>query len=136
MFNSPTLSNRKELIHREGRPWVINSPCYHNKELASLEQTAIDEVVPKSVAGLSFPAATFKQSCSVLILLKGVYDEEIQICAEVSCVQVKTQADWMLLYVVPTGRYVVPAGKVIIIVSPGRLSLVPTGRILSPGRVK
>ncbi|GKC15774.1 hypothetical protein Tco_1012556 [Tanacetum coccineum] len=29
--------------------------------------------------------------------------------------------------------YVVPAGKVIIIVSTGRLSLVPTGRILSPG---
>ncbi|GJT05344.1 hypothetical protein Tco_0839806 [Tanacetum coccineum] len=29
--------------------------------------------------------------------------------------------------------YVVPAGKVIIIVSPGRLSLVPTGRVLSPG---
>ncbi|GJU17169.1 putative reverse transcriptase domain, reverse transcriptase zinc-binding domain protein [Tanacetum coccineum] len=29
-----------------------------------------------------------------------------------------------------------PAGKVIIIVSPGRLSLVPTGRVLSPGRVK
>ncbi|GKD66194.1 hypothetical protein Tco_1308302 [Tanacetum coccineum] len=29
--------------------------------------------------------------------------------------------------------YVVPAGKIIIIVSPGRLSLVPTGRVLSPG---
>ncbi|GJR98352.1 hypothetical protein Tco_0270526 [Tanacetum coccineum] len=38
--------------------------------------------------------------------------------------------------VVSTGRYVVPASKVIIIVSTGRLSLVPTGRILSPGRVK
>ncbi|GJU20787.1 putative ribonuclease H-like domain-containing protein [Tanacetum coccineum] len=38
--------------------------------------------------------------------------------------------------VVPTGRYVVFAGKVINIVSPGRLSLVPTGRVLSPGRVK
>ncbi|GKG56601.1 hypothetical protein Tco_0579925, partial [Tanacetum coccineum] len=38
--------------------------------------------------------------------------------------------------VVPTDRYVVPAGKVIIIVSPSRLNLVPTGRILSPGRVK
>ncbi|GJY71787.1 hypothetical protein Tco_0475490 [Tanacetum coccineum] len=38
--------------------------------------------------------------------------------------------------VVPTGRYVVPAGKVIIRVSTGRLSLVPTGRILSPGRAK
>ncbi|GKF89405.1 hypothetical protein Tco_0263368 [Tanacetum coccineum] len=32
--------------------------------------------------------------------------------------------------------YVVPVGKVIIIVSPGRLSPVPTGRVLSPGRVK
>ncbi|GJV89941.1 putative ribonuclease H-like domain-containing protein [Tanacetum coccineum] len=45
--------------------------------------------------------------------------------------------DWSLpfevMYVVPTGRYVVPASKVIIIVSPGRLSLVPTGRVLSPG---
>ncbi|GJS67845.1 hypothetical protein Tco_0682410 [Tanacetum coccineum] len=30
------------------------------------------------------------------------------------------------------GKYLVPAGKVIIIVSPGRLSLVPTGRVLSP----
>ncbi|GJZ31013.1 hypothetical protein Tco_0576060 [Tanacetum coccineum] len=30
-------------------------------------------------------------------------------------------------------RNIFPAGKVIIIVSPGRLSLVPTGRILSPG---
>ncbi|GJT30286.1 hypothetical protein Tco_0910561 [Tanacetum coccineum] len=38
--------------------------------------------------------------------------------------------------VVPAGRYVVPAGKVIIIVSPDRLNLVPTGRVLSPGRVK
>ncbi|GKD17839.1 hypothetical protein Tco_1206997 [Tanacetum coccineum] len=34
--------------------------------------------------------------------------------------------------VVPTGRYKVLAGKVIIIVSTGRLSLVPTGRVLSP----
>ncbi|GKD35751.1 hypothetical protein Tco_1251260, partial [Tanacetum coccineum] len=96
------------------------------------------EVVPKSVAGLSFPAA----SSTYLY-------EAIHICAEVSCVQVKTQADWMLpssssfnpqvptgRVVVPTGRYIVPAGKVIIIVSTGRLSLVPTGKVLSPGRVK
>ncbi|GJV13743.1 hypothetical protein Tco_1355284 [Tanacetum coccineum] len=126
----------KKQISDSKRPkvheWVINSPCYHNKELASPEQTATAEVVPKSVAGSSFPAAS-----STLLPF------DVQICAEVSCVQVKTQADWMLLYVVPTGRvvvptgrYVVPAGKVIIIVSPSRLNLVPTGRILSPGRVK
>ncbi|GJV65126.1 hypothetical protein Tco_1475954, partial [Tanacetum coccineum] len=108
---------------------VINSPCYHNKELASPEQTATAEVVPKSVVGLSFSAAS-----SMLLPF------DVQICAEVSCVQVKTQADWMLPYVVPTGRvvvpagrYIVPAGKVILIVSTGRLSLVPTGRVLSPG---
>nr|GEW92515.1 hypothetical protein [Tanacetum cinerariifolium] len=34
--------------------------------------------------------------------------------------------------VVPTGRYVVPAGNVIIVNS-GRLSLIPTGRVLTPG---
>nr|GEX68944.1 reverse transcriptase domain-containing protein [Tanacetum cinerariifolium] len=34
--------------------------------------------------------------------------------------------------IVPTGRYVVPAGNVII-VSSGRLGLIPTGRVLSPG---
>nr|GEV34183.1 retrovirus-related Pol polyprotein from transposon TNT 1-94 [Tanacetum cinerariifolium] len=33
--------------------------------------------------------------------------------------------------VVPTGRYVVPAGNVIV-VSTGRLSVIPTGRVLSP----
>ncbi|GJV13614.1 ribonuclease H-like domain-containing protein [Tanacetum coccineum] len=37
------------------------------------------------------------------------------------------------LHQAPRAWYVVPAGKVIIIVSPGRLSLVPTGRVLSPG---
>ncbi|GJR14698.1 hypothetical protein Tco_0797350 [Tanacetum coccineum] len=121
----------KKQISDSKRPkvheWVINSPCYHNKELASPEQTATAAVVPKSVARLSVPAA------SSMLLLFGV-----QICAEVSYVQVKTQADWMLYVVptgrvvVPTGRYVVSAGKVIIIVSPGRLSLVPTGSILSP----
>nr|GEW77824.1 hypothetical protein [Tanacetum cinerariifolium] len=34
--------------------------------------------------------------------------------------------------VVPTGRYVVPAGN-IIVVSASRLSVIPTGRVLSPG---
>ncbi|GJZ74972.1 putative ribonuclease H-like domain-containing protein [Tanacetum coccineum] len=75
---------------------VINSPCYHNKELASPEQTATAKVVPKSVAGSSFPAA----SSTYVVSISRV--------------------------VVPTGRYVVPAGKVIIIVSPIRLNLVPT----------
>ncbi|GJU24655.1 hypothetical protein Tco_1163276 [Tanacetum coccineum] len=86
----------------------------------------------------------------------GVFMEEYEFVHDVSIIfrpQVKTpKHDWMLLVkfifqssryvvptgrvVVPTGRYVVPAGKVIIIVSPSRLNLVPTGRILSPGKVK
>ncbi|GJW86462.1 hypothetical protein Tco_0161802 [Tanacetum coccineum] len=52
----------KKQISDSKRPkvheWVINSPCYHNKELASPEQTATAEVVPKSVAGSSFPDAS------------------------------------------------------------------------------
>ncbi|GKC77145.1 hypothetical protein Tco_1127919 [Tanacetum coccineum] len=155
----------KKQISDSKRPevheWVINSPCYHNKELASPEQTAI---VGLSVAGSRFPEGfslllTFDVQFleGVLMKNKDAAFRDIQmICAEFSSVRVKTQVDWMLLQssyfnpqvstsryvvptgrvVVPTGRYVVPAGKVIIIVSPGRLSLVPTGRVLSPGRVK
>ncbi|GKC97420.1 hypothetical protein Tco_1167695 [Tanacetum coccineum] len=52
----------KKQISDSKRPkvheWVINSPCSHNKELASPEQTATAEVVPKSVAGSRFSAAS------------------------------------------------------------------------------
>ncbi|GJS98836.1 hypothetical protein Tco_0820006 [Tanacetum coccineum] len=124
VFNSPCLTDKKELIHHEvemviNSPWIM--PLLGTKGLASPEQTAT----------------------GVLMKNKDVASSrDIQlICAEFSSIQVKTQADWMYVVhtsrvVVPTGRYVVPAGKVIIIVSPGRLSLVPTGRVLSPGRVK
>ncbi|GJZ85156.1 hypothetical protein Tco_0650495 [Tanacetum coccineum] len=74
----------------------------------------VAEVVPKSVAGSSFPAA------SSMLLPFDVQSLEGVCMKKYRYVQ----------------RYVVPAGKVIIIVSTGRLSLVPTGRILSPGRVK
>ncbi|GKD98104.1 hypothetical protein Tco_1382001 [Tanacetum coccineum] len=90
-------------------------------------------------------------AANLLKIVRYLY-EEIKLCVDISYVQVKTQADWILpskfivqssRYVVPTGRvvvpagsYIVPAGKVIIIVSTGRLSLVPTGRVLNHGRVK
>ncbi|GKD41951.1 hypothetical protein Tco_1266596 [Tanacetum coccineum] len=146
VFNSPCLTDKKELIHHEGTTLVL------------IKSTHVAAVVPKSVAGSRFPKGfsmllTFDVQVQqgyedyklygVLMKNKDVTSSrDIQlICAEFSSIQVKTQADWM--YVVPTGRvlvstgrYVVPAGKVIIIVSPGRLSLVPTGRVLSPGRVK
>ncbi|GJQ92818.1 putative ribonuclease H-like domain-containing protein [Tanacetum coccineum] len=146
VFNSPCLTDKKELIHHEvemviNSPWIM--PLLGTKGLASPEQTA--------TVGL-FNKATKTANYMVLegVLMKNkdaASSRDIQlICAEFSSIQVKTQADWMLLQssyfnpqvptgrvVVPTGRYVVPAGKVIIIVSPGRLSLVPTGRVLSPG---
>ncbi|GKA35196.1 hypothetical protein Tco_0721687, partial [Tanacetum coccineum] len=133
VFNSPMLHLlRVEMVINS--PWIM--PLLGTKGLASPEQTATGVLMKNKDAASS---------------------RDIQlICAEFSSIQVKTQADWMLLQssyfnpqvstsryvvptgrvVVPTGRYVVPAGKVIIIVSPGRLSLVPTGRVLSPGRVK
>ncbi|GJZ65823.1 hypothetical protein Tco_0622519 [Tanacetum coccineum] len=147
VFNSPCLTDKKELIHHEvemviNSPWIM--PLLGTKGLASPEQTA--------TVGL-FNKATKTANYMVLegVLMKNkdaASSRDIQlICAEFSSIQVKTQADWMLLQssyfnpqvptgrvVVPTGRYVVPAGKVIIIVSPGRLSLVPTGRVLSPGK--
>ncbi|GKB81828.1 hypothetical protein Tco_0948723, partial [Tanacetum coccineum] len=129
VFNSPCLIDKKELIHHEG--------------------TAL------SVAGLRFPEGSSMLLTFDVQFLEGVLmknevvasSRDIQlICAEFSSIQLKTQADWLLLQssyfnpqvptgrvVVPTGRYVVPASKVIIIVSPGRLSLVPTGRVVSPG---
>ncbi|GJX87654.1 hypothetical protein Tco_0339668 [Tanacetum coccineum] len=158
VFNSPCLTDKKELIHHEvemviNSPWIM--PLLGTKGLASPEQTA---TVGLSVAGSRFPEGSSMLLTFDVQFLEGVLmknkdaasSRDIQlICAEFSSIQVKTQADWMLLQssyfnpqvptgrvVVHTGRYVVPAGKVIIIVSPGRLSLVPTGRVLSPGRVK
>ncbi|GJZ05322.1 hypothetical protein Tco_0538597 [Tanacetum coccineum] len=105
------------LTNAFNRPRVINSPCYHNKELASPEQTATAKVVPKSVAGSSFPA-----DCLLMFKFNKTFDDRYVVPTG--------------RVVVPAGRYIVHAGKVILIVSTDRLSLVPTGRVLSPGRVK
>ncbi|GJW90284.1 hypothetical protein Tco_0167837, partial [Tanacetum coccineum] len=57
----------KKQISDSRRPkvhdWVINSPCYHNIELASPEQTAIGGA--KSVAGFKFSAVL--QRCCLLL---------------------------------------------------------------------
>ncbi|GJV54901.1 hypothetical protein Tco_1455906 [Tanacetum coccineum] len=141
----------KKQISDSKRPkvheWVVNSPCYHNKELASPEQTATAEVVPKSVAGSSFLVA----SSTLLPFDVQVPQDYWYMCRSFMCSsQDSSRLDVAVKFifqssryvvptgrvVVPAGRYIVPAGKVIIIVSTGRLSLVPTGRVLSPGRVK
>ncbi|GJT63465.1 ARID DNA-binding domain-containing protein [Tanacetum coccineum] len=143
VFNSPCLTDKKELIHHEvemviNSPWIM--PLLGTKGLASPEQTAIVQ------QGYFLEGVLMKNK-------DAASSRDIQlICAAFSSIQVKTKAYWMLLQssyfnpqvstsryvvhtgrvVVPTSRYVVSAGKVIIIVSPGRLSLVPTSRVLSP----
>ncbi|GKA02211.1 hypothetical protein Tco_0674876 [Tanacetum coccineum] len=126
-----------------------------DKDVVGNDMTTAEQLIrfiKNQIAAAQFNKATKTANYMVLegVLMKNkdaASSRDIQlICAEFSSIQVKTQADWMLLQssyfnpqvptgrvVVPTGRYVVPAGKVIIIVSPGRLSLVPTGRVLSPG---
>ncbi|GJS04352.1 hypothetical protein Tco_0320860 [Tanacetum coccineum] len=141
VFNSPCLTDKKELIYHEGEmvinsPWIM--PLLGTKGLASpnandvwlIKSTHVSAVVPKSVAGSSFPdASSTSFMCSSQDSSR--LDVAVKFIFQSSRYVVPTGR-----VVVPTGRYVVPAGKVIIIVSPGRLSLVPTGRILSPGRVK
>ncbi|GJU27472.1 hypothetical protein Tco_1166093 [Tanacetum coccineum] len=100
-------------------PRVINSPCSHNKELASPEQTAtgkdrliksthVAEVVPKSIAGSSLPAAS-----STRFMCSSQDSSRLDVAVKFIFQSSR--------YVVPTGRVIVPAGKVIIIVSPGRV---------------
>nr|GEU65059.1 ribonuclease H-like domain-containing protein [Tanacetum cinerariifolium] len=109
VFNSPMLHLlRVEMVINS--PWIM--PILGTKELASPEQTALDAVYSRDI---------------------------LRICADFSSILVKTQS---LRYVVLTGRVVVPAGRYvvsavnIIIVSSGRLSLIPTGRVLTPGRIQ
>ncbi|GJV92007.1 reverse transcriptase domain-containing protein [Tanacetum coccineum] len=96
VFNSPCLTDKKELIHHEGTALVvINSPCYHNKELASPEQTTTAEVVPKSVAGSSFSAASSTRF----------------MCSS----QDSSRLDVAVKFIFQSSRYVVPAGRVIVV---------------------
>ncbi|GJW64502.1 hypothetical protein Tco_0116386 [Tanacetum coccineum] len=134
----------KKQISDSKRPKVHEWPL--RLELIELWFQFLAEVVPKSVAGSSFPAAS-----STLLPFDGFVCRNTDTCRSFMCssqdssrlnVAVKfiSQSSRYVVptgrVVVPTSRYVVPAGKVIIIVSPGRLNLVPTGRILSPGKVK
>ncbi|GJT88501.1 ribonuclease H-like domain-containing protein [Tanacetum coccineum] len=134
VFNSPCLTDKKELIHHEvemviNSPWIM--PLLGTKGLASPEQTATEfdwliksthvaAVVPKSVAGSRFPEGS------------SMYSSQDSSRLDVAAKFIFQSSRYVVptgRVVVPTGRYVVPAGKVIIIVSPGRLSLVPTGRV-------
>ncbi|GJT41007.1 hypothetical protein Tco_0940872 [Tanacetum coccineum] len=129
VFNSPCLTDKKELIHHEvemviNSPWIM--PLLGTKGLASPEQTATADMC-------RIFKYSSQDSSRLDVAAKFIFQSS----------RFKTMISIRNWYVVPTGRvvvltgrYVVPAGKVIIIVSPGRLSLVPTGRVLSPGRVK
>nr|GEV71700.1 hypothetical protein [Tanacetum cinerariifolium] len=105
---------------------VTNSP-------GLIKSTHVAAVVSKSVAGLRFAED------SSMLLTFG-----IQCCwFEFQYADAAFSRDIPLnMYVVHTGRvvvptirYVVPASNVLT-VSTGRLSLIPTGRVLSPGRIR
>ncbi|GKB01820.1 hypothetical protein Tco_0829864 [Tanacetum coccineum] len=134
-FLKKQLSNSK---HHEVHEWVINSPCYHNKELASPEQTATAEVVPKSVAGSSFSAA----SSTLLPFDVQKYGVGFKMLLFNPLEFSKKDLSRNLKYVVPTGRvkvpagrYVVPTGKDNVIVSAGRSKVIPAGRVYVSGHV-
>ncbi|GKA08852.1 hypothetical protein Tco_0806822 [Tanacetum coccineum] len=100
VFNSPCLTDKKELIHHEvemviNSPWIM--PLLGTKGLASPEQTA---TVGLSVAGSRFLEGslmllTFEFLEGVLMKNKdAASSRDIQlICAKFSSMQVKTQAD-------------------------------------------
>ncbi|GKD86129.1 hypothetical protein Tco_1357283 [Tanacetum coccineum] len=130
VFNSPCLTDKKELIHHEGTA-LLKWLSIHHGECPYWE--------PKDWLVLS-KRLQFNKAMKTAhyMILEGVLmknkdaasSRHIQlICAEFSSIQVKTQADWM--YVVPTGRVVVPTGRYVV-----PASKVITGRVLSPGRVK
>ncbi|GJZ62897.1 hypothetical protein Tco_0619318 [Tanacetum coccineum] len=130
VFNSPMLLLlRVEMVINP--PWIM--PLLVTKGLASpkannfwlIKSTHVAEVVPKSVVGSSFSIASSKllpfdvqhQQDFMMCCMK-----KIPICAEVSCVQVETQADWMVLY----SSYF----------NPHETKSSPTSRILSLVKVK
>ncbi|GJU16574.1 hypothetical protein Tco_1144540 [Tanacetum coccineum] len=102
-------------------------------------------LVLETVSGLVIHMFVDKKYPLSINLIERMLDHQLEIAVQLIAFLKKQISnskrpkvhEW---YVVPTGRvvdstgrYVVPAGKVIIIVSPGRQNLVPTGRILSPG---
>ncbi|GJZ31663.1 hypothetical protein Tco_0576710 [Tanacetum coccineum] len=102
----------KKQISDSRRPKVINSPCYHNKELASPEQTA-------TVYAMEF------------IVAAGVL--KFKLFAAVSSYFAAVS---ILKLTLPTGRYVVPTGRVIatdsvIVATSGYV--VPAAYDISPG---
>ncbi|GJZ08244.1 hypothetical protein Tco_0542527 [Tanacetum coccineum] len=118
----------KKQISDSKRPkvheWVINSPCYHNKELASPEQTTTAEVVPKSVAGLCFPAASLTVLPFGVQSLKGI------------CMKKYIYVQTFLVFKSRLKQIGFPTGKDNFIVSTGRPNMVPAGStIVSPGSI-
>ncbi|GJU43491.1 ribonuclease H-like domain-containing protein [Tanacetum coccineum] len=120
VFNSPMLHLlRVEMVINS--PWIM--PLLGTKGLASPEQTATGVfgetellihqgdvmIPPKSVAGSRFPEGSSMLLTFDVQMLASSEDIQL-ICENFQVIKSKTQADWMLLYVVPTGSVVVPTG--------------------------
>ncbi|GJT66823.1 putative ribonuclease H-like domain-containing protein [Tanacetum coccineum] len=144
----------KTQISDSRRPKVINSPCYHNKELASPEQTATGKDVSNPFMAvmtcqMSYSSSTSYDSCSksgkwfqssMDYPLSGSRLDADCLVAGSTHMKVAFGVGFkMLLFnplIVTTSRYVVPTGRVKV---PAGRYVVPTGKdkfIVSAGRTK
>nr|GEW78746.1 hypothetical protein [Tanacetum cinerariifolium] len=113
----------------EGVKMVINSPwimpILGTKEFASPQQTASGKDISNPFMAVMIYQKSLGYSHSLMIHVLRVGPV------------INSPG-----YVVPTGRVVVPTGRYVvlvgnvIIVSAGRLSVIPAGRVLSPGRIQ
>ncbi|GKA59960.1 hypothetical protein Tco_0759273 [Tanacetum coccineum] len=154
VFNSPCLTDKKDLIQMQtafGKDLTNPLIAANLLKIVRVFQFTIDscskswtaKVVPKSVAGSRFPAASstllpFDVLNSTRLLLFGskamktnLLNTRSFMCSSQDSSRLDVAVKFIFQssryvvptgrVVVPTGRYVVPAGKVIIIVSPGRV---------------
>nr|GEU52395.1 putative ribonuclease H-like domain-containing protein [Tanacetum cinerariifolium] len=122
VFNSPMLHLlRVEMVINS--PWIM--PILGTKELASPEQTNPGKDIsnPFIVVMICQKSLGYSNSPMIYVLRVGLVTNSPGYVVPTGRV------------VVPTGKYVVPAGNVIV-VSTGRLSVIPTGRVLSPHRIQ
>ncbi|GJZ87128.1 hypothetical protein Tco_0658738 [Tanacetum coccineum] len=152
VFNSPCLTDKKELIHHEGtalghstgqclkyqlvemvcnppweQPFLGPKDCLAHKQTAMwlIKSTHVAAVVPKSVTGSRFPEDV-------------AYYRDIQlICAEFFkySSQDSSKLDVAAKFIFQSSRYVVPTGRVVV---PTGRYVVPAGKVIiivSPGRL-
>ncbi|GJY98736.1 hypothetical protein Tco_0516166 [Tanacetum coccineum] len=139
VFNSPCLTDKKELIHHEGTallkmvinsPWIM--PLLGTKGLASPEQTATGVLMKNKDAASSrdiqlICVAAALSQVSILKLTSEYLSRNLKLTGSNSSLGEDFTSGRVK---VPAGRYVVPTGKDNVIVSAGRTKVIPAGRTI------